>query len=360
MDLSRILIIKPSSLGDVIQALPVAWALRELCPKSRIDWLVTPGCAGIVEGLPPLDHVVVFDRNRFGRMWRNPLTLCAFGWFIAKLRRPRYTTVIDLQGLFRSGFLAWASGAGCRLGLADSREGADRFYTRTIPLPTEEISSVDRYMQAAFHLGVPHDAPRRFDVTIPAKAEADAQRVLDEQGLNGRRYVVLVPGARWMTKRWPEERFAALANRLHEKLGLAAVLVGAPDDRDISERMRQLRGRHMIDLIGRTNLKALAAVLRRAECIVTNDTGPMHLASAMGRPIIAIFGPTNVNLTGPYGPGHVVLAERADCAPCYRRSCLWEGQRQELVCQRSISVDEVFECVRQLTAADSPSQEGGP
>ncbi|NLX59433.1 MAG: lipopolysaccharide heptosyltransferase II [Phycisphaerae bacterium] len=358
MDLSRILIIKPSSLGDVIQALPVAWALRDLCPKARIDWLVTPGCKGIVEGLPPLNHVVVFDRGRFGRMWRNPLTLGAFGWFVAKLRRPRYTTVIDLQGLFRSGFLAWASGAPCRLGLAGSREGADRFYTQVVPLPPEELSSVDRYMQAAAYVGAPLDAPRRFGMVVGDHAEAEADRVLNEQGLAGRRYVVLVPGARWMTKRWPEERFAALANRLHEKLGLAAVLVGAPCDRDISDRMRQLRGRHMIDLIGRTSLKALAAVLRRAECVVTNDTGPMHLASAMGRPIVALFGPTNAQLTGPYGPGHIVLAERTHCAPCYRRECLWEGQRQELACQRCISVDEVFQAVEQLTA--DPATEAAP
>ncbi|NIA21374.1 MAG: lipopolysaccharide heptosyltransferase II [Anaerolineaceae bacterium] len=353
MDLSRILIIKPSSLGDVIQALPVAWAMRELCPKSRIDWLVTPGCAGVVEGLEAIDHVVVFDRNRFGRMWRSPLTLCAFAWFITKLRRPRYTAVIDLQGLFRSGFLAWISGARQRIGLAGSREGADRFYTHIVKLPAEEISSVDRYMRAAFYLGASHQTRRRFDIQIPRRAEAEARRVLAEQGLeNGKPYVVLVPGARWLTKRWPEERFAALANQLHEKLGYGAVLVGGPGDCDISDRMRNLRGRHLVDLIGRTDLKTLAAVLQRAECVVTNDTGPMHLASAMGRPIVAIFGPTNVNLTGPYGRGHTMLAERADCAPCYRRACLWEGRQEELLCQRSISVDEVFGCVVHLAGKE--------
>lgn len=349
MDLSRILIIKPSSLGDVVQALPVAWALRERYPRSRIDWLVMPACAGVVEGLGAIDNVLLFDRRLYGQMWRSPRSMLAFAWFLVKLRRPRYTTVVDLQGLFRSGFLTWASGARWRVGLSDAREGADRFYNQTVEVPRRVMSSVDRYMLAAEFLGASPDAGRRFDILIPRGAASAARELLTAGGLSdGQRYVALVPAARWSTKRWPEERFAAVAQRIDEQLGLVPVVVGGPGEREISERMRRMRGGRMIDLIGRTDVKTLAAVLRGAACVVTGDTGPMHLAAAVGRPVVALFGPTSAELTGPYGRGHVVIADRADCARCSRRTCLWEGQKQERMCLRNIAVDDVFEAVRQV------------
>ena len=363
MDLSRILIIKPSSLGDVIQAMPVAWALRELCPQSRIDWLVMPGCDGVLEGLKPLDRLLLFDRRLYGQMWRSPRSLASFGWFLSRLRAGRYTATLDLQGLFRSGFLAWASGARVRIGLSDAREKADRFYNRIVPVPPVAMSSVDRYMLMAEALGVPRGAPRRFGIAISQEHRAEARRLLEQpatghgqepgaQAVAKQRYVVLVPGARWVTKRWPEERFAAVAQRLDEGLGLVPVVVGAPSEREISERMRRMRGGRMIDLIGRTSLKTLAAVIEGAECVVTGDTGPMHLAAALGRPLVALFGPTNADLTGPYGSPSILLMDRADCARCGQRSCTWQGGKHELMCLRNISVGDVVDAVRRLLGID--------
>jgi lipopolysaccharide heptosyltransferase I len=345
LDLSRILIIKPSSLGDVIQAVPVAWALRGLAPQARIDWLVTPGCAGVVESVGCIDHVVPFDRHRYGRMWWNPAALGSFAAFVLKLRRTGYTTVVDLQGLFRSGFLSWASGAATRIGLSDAREGAGRFYTTVVQVPAAPISAVDRYMLAAAALGTAADGPRRFDLTMAEDTAAEARRILADEGLkDGQRYVVLVPGARWPTKRWPEERFAELAKRIQNQLGLATVLIGGPEDREIAARVAQKAA----NLAGRTDLKTLAVVLRGAAGVITNDTGPMHLAAALGRPVVAIFGPTSAELAGPYGRGHVVLGGRVECAECYRRVCRWAGRPEELQCQQAISVDEVFAVVRKV------------
>ena len=382
MDLSRILIIKPSSLGDVIQAVPVARALRGLAPQARIDWLVTPGCAGVVELVGSIDHIVPFDRRRYGRMWWNPAAFGAFVSFVLKLRRTRYTAVVDLQGLFRSGFLSWASGAATRIGLSDAREGAGRFYTTVVQTPAEAMSAVERYMLVAAALGAPADGPRRFDLAM-----AEARRILADAGLKeGRAYVVVVPGARWPTKRWPEERFAELARRIQEQLGLAAVLVGGPEDREIAARIAQKAGEtgvpHFegrspkvcdveqakehtlapaapglqsvaprptaVNLAGRTDLKTLAAVLRGAAGVVSGDTGPMHLAAALGRPVVAIFGPTSAERAGPYGGGHVVLGRRVECAGCHERVCRFAGRAEELQCQRAISVDEVFAAVRQV------------
>jgi lipopolysaccharide heptosyltransferase I len=367
VDLSRILIIKPSSLGDVIQTLPVAWALRERYPRSRIDWLVMPGCASVLEGLDAIDNLLLFDRRLYGQMWRSPRSMIAFGWFLYKLRKPRYSAVLDLQGLFRSGFLAYASGARLRVGLGDARESADRFYNKIVDVPRGPISSVDRYMLLPESLGAPHDAPRRFDIAITGAHRARARQLLTDSldphavtpagdagpvDLAERPYVVLVPAARWSTKRWPEERFAAVAQRLDEGLGLTPVLVGGKDDVEISARIRRMRGGRMINLIGRTDLRTLAAVMDGAACVVTGDTGPMHLAAAVGRPIVALFGPTNAETTGPYGLQHRILTDRADCARCGRRSCMWEGQKDELMCLRNISVDDVVEAVRQLIEAE--------
>lgn len=371
MDLSRILIVKPSSLGDVIQTLPVAWALRERYPRSRIDWLVMPGCAGILEGFEAIDNVLLFDRRRYGHMWRSPRSMIAFGWFLYQLCKPRYTAVLDLQGLFRSGFMAYASGARLRVGLSDARESADRFYNKIVDVPRGPILSVDRYMLLPESLGVPPDAPRRFDIAITGAHRARARQLLADSldrhavapagdavptDLAERPYVVLVPGTRWRTKRWPEERFAAAAQRLDEELALTPVLVGGKEDIEISDRIRRMRGGRMVNLIGRTDLRTLAAVMEGAACIVTGDTGPMHLAAAVGRPIVALFGPTSAKTTGPYGSQHRILTDRADCVRCGRRTCMWDGQRDELMCLRNISVDDVVEAVRQLVGPGGAEQ----
>jgi lipopolysaccharide heptosyltransferase I len=379
LDVSRILIIKPSSLGDVIQAMPVAWAVRDLYPKARLDWLVMPGCDGVLEGLPPLDRLLLFDRRLYGQMWRSPRSLVSFGWFLSKLRAGRYHLVLDLQCLFRSGFLAWASGAKLRLGLSDAREGAERFYNRLVQVPAEPMSSVDRYMLMAEALGTPHNAPRRFGIHIPEAHRAEAAQLIQEQvaqqqATGGRpqtagaavgdpraaagKYVVLVPGARWVTKRWPEERFASVAQRISEKLGLAPVVVGAPGDREIADRMQRMRSGRMVDLVGRTSLKTLAAVIDGAECVITGDTGPMHLAAALGRPLVALFGPTSANLTGPYGTRSIVLADQSDCARCGQRSCTWAGGKQELACLRNISVDDVLSAVQRLLTSPAETARG--
>lgn len=350
-DLSRILIIKPSSLGDVAQALPVAWALRALRPRSRIDWLVIPSCAGILDGLKAIDNVVPFDRKRFGRMWRSGRALASFVGFVRRLRAARYTTVIDLQGLLRSGIISRLSGAETRIGLGDNREGAGRFYTRIVPVPGE-MSSVDRYMLTAEALGAPAAAPRRFDLPIGDDDRHAAARLLADHGRPPfQPYVALVPGARWPTKRWPADRWAALIRRIRVDLDLVPVVVGGLDERAIIERIIQLDCGPLVDLVGRTDLKTLCAVLQEAQATVTNDTGPMHLASAAGCPVVAIFGPTSVRRTGPYGAGHVLFEGRAECAPCFQRQCRWAGSEQEMQCLLKIGVDETFSGLRRLVEA---------
>ena len=342
MDFSRTLIIKPSSLGDVVQALPVLTALREAHPQAHIAWLVSSAWADIVRGHPRLDDVRVFDRRRFGRIGRSLGVTTDFLAFIERLRRERFTTVLDLQGLFRSGFLAAATGAKTRVGLASARELASVFYTLTVPLPRTEMHAVDRYMALARHIGLPD--PKATDhLPVPAEARAAARRRLEEEGLApGEPFAVVCAHARWSTKQWPAERFAEVLRRLHAEAGARGVLVGsaaaAAIGRQIAEASASARP---IDLSDRTTLKEMVALVAEARAVVTNDSGPMHVAASAGTPVVAIFGPTHPGRTGPYGPGHHVLVGQAPCRPCFRRECLYSSGPPALACLLTVAAEEV-------------------
>jgi len=311
MNFSRTLIIKPSSMGDVVQALPVLTALKETYPRAHVSWLVAKAFAGILEGHPRLDEVIVFDRERFGRFTFSLTVAAEFVRFLAALRRRRFTTVIDLQGLFRSGLLALATGAPARVGFRGARELAPLFYTAEVSLGRHVVHAVDRYLAVArrIGLGIPE---ARDHLPVPAEARSAIRRRLAEAGLRpDEPFIAVCAYARWPTKQWPADRFAAVLDRMRAEAGARAVLVGSeaacPGARTIADRMAE----PPIDLTGTTTLKELSAVLGEARVMLTNDSGPMHVAAAVGRPVVAIFGPTNPMRTGPYGPGHWPAGPRA-------------------------------------------------
>ena len=356
MNFSRTLIIKPSSMGDIVQALPVLTALKEQHPKARVSWLVASGLADLVAGHPRLEEVILFDRRRFGRAGRSVGAMLDFLAFLKGLRQKRFTTVLDLQGLFRSGLAALATGAPNRIGFREAREMAPLFYTSEVALPREEMHAVDRYLAVARHVGLA--APKATDhLPVSEAARAAVRQRLEEAGLQkGAPYAVVCAYARWETKQWPAERFAEVADRLYECVGARSVLVGGeaaiPAGRTISDWARH----PPIDLTNRTTLKELVAVIAEARVLVSDDSGPMHIAAVEGVPVVAIFGPTSARQTGPYGPGHRVLSGRAPCSPCYRRECLYAGSGPNpkgaggagtpglaLCCLRNIGADEVAE-----------------
>ena len=342
MDFSRILIIKPSSLGDIAQALPVLTALREAHPRAYITWLVATVFADLLEGHPRLDRIFKFDRRRYGRIGQNLGATADFVTFVESLRREKFTAVIDLQGLFRSGFLAAATGAPTRVGFAAARELAPMFYTLAVPMPRKEMHAVDRYMALARHIGLPD--PKATDhLPVPEEARAAARERLRAEGLGPDEPVIVAsPHARWATKQWPPERFADVLRRIHAQAGVRAVLVGsgaaAPVARQIAEAAAAARP---IDLVNRTTLKEMVALVSEARAMLANDSGPMHVAAALGRPVVGIFGPTSADRTGPYGPGHRVLAGVAPCRPCFRRECLYASGPQALACLTSVTAEEV-------------------
>jgi lipopolysaccharide heptosyltransferase I len=324
----RILIIKPSAIGDVVHALPVLNLLRRRWPDAHVSWLVTPACAGLLERHPMLDEVIRFERRELGRGWRSPRAAAELVRFTRDLGRRSFDLVIDLQGLFRSGWLARVTGAPFRVGPANAREGAWLFYTHRVPTGSPEQHAIERYLTIGQAVGC-----ERGPVEFPfAVDDADRAHVA---ALTPGRYAVLMPGANWLTKQWPVERFASLVGPLRERFGLESVVAGGPDVADLAEKVPAA-----VSLVGRTNLRQLVALLERAALVVANDSGPMHIAAALGRPLVTPFGPTNPVRTGPYRRMDSVVRVDIPCSPCYSRRC------SHVSCLRWIETEPVLEVAR--------------
>ena len=328
---SKILIVKPSAIGDVVHALPVLNLLRRRYPEAHIAWLVTPACAGLLDGHPQLDEVIRFDRKRFGRAWHNPATAAALAGFHRDLRRHQFDLVIDLQGLFRSGWLSWSTGADVRVGTSTDREFGWAFATHVAPVGGRDRHAVDRYLAVAEFLGL-GSSPVEF--VFPTD---DADRAAVAPLLPAEPFAVFLPATHWPTKRWPVGRFAELVTPLRERFGLAAVVAGGPDAEPVPGA---------VSIAGKTTLRQLVAVLERASLVVANDTGPMHVAAALGRPLVTVFGPTDPGRTGPYGRADSVVRLDIPCSPCFSRSCVHQ------TCLRELGVGAVLDVAARQLARD--------
>jgi len=360
MNFSRTLIIKPSSMGDIVQALPVLTALKESHPEARVSWLVAQPFADLLESHPRLEEIIVFDRERYARIGRSVSTTLEFARFLKGLRQKRFTTVLDLQGLFRSGLVALATGAPNRVGFRSARELAPLFYTAEVVTPRIEIHAVDRYVGLARHVGL--SLPKATDhLPVSAERRAAIRRRLATAGLAADEpFLVVCADARWPSKQWPAARFAQVLDRMRETAGAPSVLVGGPSAVPIAQTIAATMTRPPIDLTGGTTLKELVAVIAEAHAMVANDSGPMHVAAAVGTPVVAIFGPTNPRRTGPYGPGHYAFAGRAPCSPCYRRQCLYASGSLALCCLKNITTEEVVEHLLEIWRRGEKTMPAGP
>jgi len=323
---SKILIVKPSSLGDVVHSLPVLDAIKGTYPDSVVHWVIAKGFEGLLEGHPMINRLIVISKDQWKRPLRFWHTGREFQMLFKTLRAEGYDLVIDLQGLFRSAVITLAAGSPLRIGFSDARECSPIFYTHT----TEgggDIHAVDRYLKIAGLLGCKTEQVR-FPLPNFRPSEEIHQLV---NSLN--RYITLIPGARWQTKRWPPKYFAELLELLVQH----AVILGTVEDSEAGAFIKDRCGKRVIDLTGWTTLKDAVYILKNSLAVITNDTGPMHIAAALNRPIIALFGPTSPLRTGPYGSNNtVIVSSKVDCAPCYKKSC------QNMACMNTISVHEVY------------------
>jgi predicted lipopolysaccharide heptosyltransferase III len=338
----RILVVKLRYIGDVLLATPVFRGLREAFPRARLTALVNAGTEEVLLHHPDVDEVLLVHRRQaeaetWGRSWADRLRL------LRRLRQRRFDLALDLTDGDRAAFLTWASGARLRVGF--NREGRlrGRAYHRVVPLTPGRRHAVEADLEALRILGL-RARPVAPSLGLPPEAEAAAEDLLAHKRVSRDRDLVLLhPGARWWFKAWPVERFAALADRIEEELEARVLIAGGPDDATTAEAIRWQMRRPAISVAGETSVLQLAAVLKRCRLFVTNDNGPMHIAAAVGTPVVALFGPTDPAEWGPWGDGHVVLYKGVDCRECWRRSACWRGEDN---CLRRIPVEEVMVAVR--------------
>lgn len=295
----KILIIKPSSLGDVVTALPALAALRRSFPDAHISWLIRPVFAPLIDHHPFVDRVIQFDRRFLGKAWYHPRAFAALVSLTRTLRNARFDAVFDFQGLFRTASLAWLSGCPQRFGMARSREFAHIFYTSKVPPQESRMHVVDYYLEVVRAAGAAvSDA--EFILAPDDNADRRISELLEKRSVPRDNYAVLVPGSAHADKCWPVERFAALADRLAADFDLSIVATGSPSESPMVERLRELSRVKVENLAGQTSLAELTAVMRAARLVVTNDTGPGQIAAALGIPIVMIFGWSNPARVAPY------------------------------------------------------------
>jgi lipopolysaccharide heptosyltransferase I len=351
-EVSRILVVKPSSLGDVVNALPFLISLRRRYPDRHIAWLVEEEAAGVLLGHPLLDHVVVSGRRRWGKEvsapMRWPSALRETWALVSELRAGRYDLAVDLQGLLKSAVMLAVTGARVRVGFANAREGSRWVLTHQVRLPSRPMHAVDRYLEVASFLGA-NPVSKAFVLPCEPEDEMRADALLVEAGIGpGDRVVALNPQARWPTKLWGEDRFARLGDILARRCGARIFIIGSPSDLPLANRVAARMKAIPFVAAGRTDLRLLIALLKRVDLLVTLDSGPMHLGAALGIPLVALFGPTDPRLTGPYQGDGVVLREPLPCSPCLKRRCQIKEDR---LCMRSISEAEVADAAMAILAA---------
>jgi heptosyltransferase-1 len=328
--LNRFLIVRLGALGDIVHAIPVAAALRRSFPSAKIDWLVSARHREILDLVPVIDRRLVFHD-------------AAFVSAIRELRSARYDVALDLQGLIKSAALARSSGAPRVVGFSSryARERLARlFYSDAYdpgrggiydPRETRHVVEINLSLLETIGLTV---ARPEFPID---HVNSDAAR--QAAALTGGRYAILNPGAAWPNKRWPPARFAALARALRERRGIASVVLWGPGEEPLAQEIVAAAPGAAV-LAPKTTIADLVALARGSALIVSGDTGPMHVAAALGVPVVGIFGPTRPSRNGPLAAADVTVTRDTTCQCHHLRRCT-----RDRMCLEDIEVDEVLRAV---------------
>ncbi|MBU0480470.1 MAG: lipopolysaccharide heptosyltransferase I [Proteobacteria bacterium] len=343
----EILIVKTSAIGDVTHTLPALNALRKKYPEARITWLVEEAAADVVRGHKSLDRLLVSGRKRWtkelcGRKFFS--TLREVSGFIRELRDTRYDLLIDFQGLLKSGIFVALTRAERKVGFGRGMEHAEcswLFLNERIPAVNMNIHALDRELLLLKAIGVECNEVR-FDFPIGEKDTQRVAEILRAAGIGPEDSLIAInPHATWPTKLWDNDKFASLARSLVDKK-IKVVFTGGPSEEPEIDDLISRFGIKAMNLAGKTSLKELAALYQRAKILITTDTGPMHIAAAVGTPVAAVFGPTAPWRTGPYGRGHRILRSKIECSPCLKKDCV------DKQCMQRISTEQVLEAVDQI------------
>lgn len=335
--MDRILIVRLGSLGDIVHALPVAAALRDAYPAARIDWLVDARHDAFLSLVPTIDTRIVWRAKGSG--WYGSIDV------IRGMRAARYDAALDLQGLLKSAVLARASGATRVIGFSarDLREPAARWLYRETVDPAGARHVVEKNLSMARALGGA-DAPWSFPIRVPARPGwPEVWRLLGTDA--GGRFALLNPGAAWPNKRWPPERFGRVAAHLRKRHGLQSLTVWGPGERDLAVDVRRASNGAAF-VTPKTSVGDLVALAARATIMVAGDTGPLHVAAAVGTPIVGLFGPTNPARNGPWAAADVVVSRVDACRCHHKRAC-----QIDRWCLADIAVSEVEAAVDRRLAS---------
>lgn len=332
----KILIIRLSSLGDILHVLPAFQSLRAAHPEARIDWLVESRMAFLISAVEGVNNIVTIDtkalRTDPAAAWTPAVSA------IRSLRSAAYDVSLDFQGLLKTAALSLLGGARIRIGFSRDlvwEKPAHWFYHRTVARPSTPTHIVDLNLMLASLAGAaPGSEPVRL--SIAAADEAAVESMLSENGL--REFVVINPGGGWYTKRWPPARYGALAAKITRDLGLAVGVTTGPGEEGLYEEIAGNSGGIKLHRLPVPFLQ-LIPLLKRARLLVGGDSGPFHLACALRTPVVGIFGPTDPARNGPWGSVDECVVRVLPCSFCYGRTCPTQNECMDL------GVEQVFQAV---------------
>ena len=332
----NILAIKLRYLGDVLLATPTLHALKTAYPTARLSVLVNRGTDAVLRANPDVDEIIPLDRGSILQQTR----------FLWEIRRRRFDTVVDLTDGDRAAFLTRISGARVRIGFNAEERWTGRCYTSVVR-PDAGGHRIERDLSALVPLGAAsRDRVPRLWLT--PEDETKVEQLAEQLGLaRDRSWVVIQPGARYWFKAWPPERFAELADRLNDLFGCQILVGGSPEEEPLTRSVVERAKSPLLALAGRSDVRTLAALLKRSALFVGNDTGAMHIAAAVGTPVVGLFGPSNPAEWGPRGGPAEVIYKGLDCRICFHPTC----RRGEENCMKLITVEEVMAACRRLFQA---------
>ncbi len=340
IEANRICIIKPSALGDVVQTLPILPVLRERFPDAHISWIIRDSFANLLEDHPNINEIIPFSRRSSVRYWWQ---------FLKELKQRQFDLVLDLQGLLRTGIMTASTRARWRVGIEAAREGSHFAYNLTIPDTGRLVPAYLKYWRVsdAFGLG---ETQRKTEITLSDADMLWAKHKIDRQNFPTPTLAIHA-GAQWITKRWPPENFAAVGAKAIRHFRCNVVLVGTADERPLTNHIEKLLHKfvptgRVLNLAGETTLKQLGAVLTESDFLLTNDSGPMHLAAGLGTPVTGIFTCTSALRSGPPGDQHQLVSTNVACAGSYSKRCPKRGPHN-LCCMEELETGRVWKALSQ-------------
>jgi lipopolysaccharide heptosyltransferase II len=331
--MKKILIVNVNWLGDTLFATPFIRTVRENYPNSYIAIFTHPRCREVLEANPNIDEIIIYDKKNQHR------SLAAKFFIVSQLKTKKFDIAFILRRSLSRAMLLFLSKIPERIGYDSKKAGF--LLTRKVPHPVKDLHRVEYFLGLARGVGM-WPKSTSYEFFISAEDREMAERILSLEGIRpGEDFIVLNPGGNWDLKRWPAENFAELGDEIFNRLKMKVVLTGAEKDIDLCNKISILMKTRSVSLCGKTDLKMLGAIFEKAKKVVSNDSGPMHIAVGVKTSVVALFGPTSSRMTGPYGEGeYKILQKDVGCSiPCYNLLC------KDNRCMRVITVEDVLKAI---------------